>query len=97
MSDKKFDNSGMLWPNDSKTADNNHPNMKGKINVDGKEYELSGWTQTNDDGDRRLSLKVQLPWKERQAAEGGQSSPSPSPAPAPAPAAASGDNDDLPF
>jgi hypothetical protein len=94
MSDgKKFDNSGSLWPNDYKEEGDNKPNMKGKLTVDGKEYEISAWTKTTDDNRRFLSLSVQKPWKERQSGGGG-SAPASSEPSAPA---SSADKDDLPF
>ena len=58
-------NSGVLFKNES---DNEKaPMYKGKINVDGKEYELAAWLREAKSGKGKfLSLKVQEP---RQKAE----------------------------
>jgi hypothetical protein len=51
-------NRGALFKNDRKEQDS-HPDLSGKINVDGKEYWLSGWTKRNEDGSFKvLSLSV---------------------------------------
>lgn len=51
-------NRGALFKNDRKESDS-HPDLSGKINVDGKEYWLSGWTKRNEDGSFKvLSLSV---------------------------------------
>jgi hypothetical protein len=51
-------NRGVLFINDRKETDN-HPDLSGKINVDGKEYWLSGWTKKNEQGKfKLLSLSV---------------------------------------
>ena len=43
-----------LTPKDDKS-----PQYTGKINIDGKEYWLSGWVNTNkDDGSKFFSLRV---------------------------------------
>ena len=53
-------NSGVLFKNES---DNEKaPNYKGKINVDGKEYELAAWIREAKSGKGKfMSLKVQEP------------------------------------
>ena len=53
-------NSGVLFKNES---DNDKaPTYKGKINVDGKEYELAAWVREAKSGKGKfLSLKVQEP------------------------------------
>lgn len=35
-------NRGQIWPNDKKETEN-HPDYKGSINIEGKEYWLSAW------------------------------------------------------
>jgi hypothetical protein len=61
-------NRGALFVNDRKESDN-HPDLSGKINVDGKDYWLSGWTKRNEDGSFKvLSLSVKP--KEQQQARG---------------------------
>lgn len=50
-------NKGTLSRNDRKTTDK-HPDFKGKINIDGKDYWLSGWTKSGNNGDF-ISLAAQ--------------------------------------
>lgn len=51
-------NSGALFKNDKKEKDT-HPDLSGHINIDGKDYWLSGWTKRKDDGSFKvLSLAV---------------------------------------
>ena len=57
----QYKNTGILFRNDQ-TGTENRPNYKGKINVNGVDYELAGWTKTGASGMRFLSLKVQTPW-----------------------------------
>jgi hypothetical protein len=52
-------NKGGLWPSEQKTE--KHPNLKGKINVDGKDYYLSAWSTTDKNGGKYLSLAVDKP------------------------------------
>lgn len=49
-------NTGALFINDKKS--DNHPDRQGSINVDGKEYWLSGWIKKTKKGDPYLSLAV---------------------------------------
>lgn len=52
------ENRGSLSLNAKKTTDK-HPDYKGKITIDGKQYWLSGWSKTNDSGDW-ISLSADL-------------------------------------
>jgi hypothetical protein len=53
-------NSGVLFKNE--TDNEKAPMYKGKINVDGKEYELAAWLREAKSGKGKfLSLKVQEP------------------------------------
>jgi hypothetical protein len=57
---KQFDdrNRGILFANDRKTQDTDR-DYSGSINVDGREYWLSGWRRTSkSDGRKFLSLSV---------------------------------------
>ena len=58
-------NSGVLFKNES---DNEKaPVYKGKINVDGKEYELAAWIREAKSGKGKfLSLKVQEPRQKQE-------------------------------
>lgn len=42
-------NRGTLFTNDRKTTEK-HPDLKGSINIEGKEYWLSGWFKTGKSG-----------------------------------------------
>lgn len=50
-------NTGVLFINDRKEKDS-HPTRKGSINIEGKEYWLSGWDKTTSRGET-ISLSVQ--------------------------------------
>jgi hypothetical protein len=51
-------NKGILGRNDRKTLDT-HPDFSGSINVEGREYWLSGWVKERKDGSGRFfSLSV---------------------------------------
>lgn len=57
---QEFDNTnrGALFNNKRKTSDN-HPDMTGKINIDGTEYWLSGWyKEMKGSGDEYMSLSL---------------------------------------
>lgn len=59
-------NSGVLFKNES---DNEKaPAYKGKINIDGKEYELAAWIREGKNG-KFMSLKVQEPRKAKPVVE----------------------------
>ena len=49
-------NSGMLARNDRKEKET-HPDFKGSINVDGKEYWLSAWTKEGKPGGKMEGRK----------------------------------------
>lgn len=63
-------NKGSLGKNRNKTSDK-HPDYKGKININGTEYWLSGWVKETN-GDKWVSLSVQE--KDQQAAKPAQAS-----------------------
>lgn len=56
---KQYDNTntGVLFLNDRKEKDS-HPTRKGSINIEGKEYWLSGWDKETSRGET-ISLSVQ--------------------------------------
>lgn len=84
----QFDNTnrGIISKNERKTEDR-HPDIKGSINVDGREYWLDGWRKERNDGTGSFySLSV----KPKDA-------PAPKPASRPAQQSASADMDDVPF
>jgi hypothetical protein len=68
-------NKGILGRNDRKTLDT-HPDFSGSINVDGRDYWLSGWIKERKDGSGRFfSLSV----KPKDGA-GAPAAPRPAPA-----------------
>lgn len=50
-------NSGSLFINNSKTQEN-HPDFKGTINIEGKLYDISGWNKTSTNGNSFTSLSI---------------------------------------
>lgn len=57
---KQYDNTnrGALFDNERKEKDT-HPDYSGNLNVDGKEYWVSGWEKLDNNGDFKLiSLSV---------------------------------------
>jgi hypothetical protein len=51
------DGEGALFKNNDKTAET-HAHAKGSITIDGKEYWLSAWTNTKDNGEKWQKLKA---------------------------------------
>lgn len=73
-------NRGALFKNDRKESDN-HPDYKGKINIDGVDYWLSAWIKTDKNGAKYMSLspqrkdqgqQQQKPQQRQQQQSGGQ-------------------------
>lgn len=56
---KEYDNSnrGVLFKNEDKKAES-HPDYKGRINTNGKDYWLSAWLKVAKDGRKYMSLSV---------------------------------------
>jgi len=54
-------NTGAIFKNE-KTKET-QPDYKGKLNVQGKDFDVSGWIRTSKDGKSFLSLKIQEPFK----------------------------------
>ena len=68
-------NTGILSRNERKEQPN-HPDFKGSINVEGKEYWLSGWVKEKKDGSGKFfSLSVKA--KDAQQAKPMQAKPAP--------------------
>jgi uncharacterized protein (DUF736 family) len=54
-------NTGAIFKNDKKTADN-QPDYRGKINVEGKELEISLWVRTAQSGVKYMSAAIKEPY-----------------------------------
>lgn len=54
------ENTGAIFKNDKKAE--NHPDWKGKINVNGKEMEIALWQRTSQNGVNYYSAKVSEPY-----------------------------------
>lgn len=54
-------NSGAIFKNDKKTAEN-QPDYRGKINVDGKEWEISLWIKESNKGLKYFNAAIKEPW-----------------------------------
>jgi uncharacterized protein (DUF736 family) len=54
-------NTGAIFKNDNKKADN-HPDYKGKVNVNGKEMEVALWMKTSAKGVKFLSASFSEPF-----------------------------------
>lgn len=66
MADYDNTNSGTLFINSYKEKGDKKPDMKGKINVDGVEFELAAWSkvfQKDGKDQKMLSLKISPPYK----------------------------------
>ncbi len=60
MSNYDNTNTGALFTNEKKA--DNHPDYKGKINVNGKDLEIAAWIKTSKAGTKFMSLKVNEPY-----------------------------------
>lgn len=54
-------NKGSVFLNKNKTAEN-HPDMKGKINAEGKVLEISMWKNVSASGVEYFSVSLSEPW-----------------------------------
>jgi uncharacterized protein (DUF736 family) len=50
-------NSGAIFKNDRKESDK-HPDYKGSLNVEGREYWVSSWINRDKNGNAYMSVKV---------------------------------------
>ena len=59
MEKKQYDNtnSGALFKNDEKESEK-HPDYRGTIDIEGREFWLSGWIKTSKKGTKFMSLAV---------------------------------------
>jgi|TARA_R110002020_G_scaffold207891_5_gene413475 uncharacterized protein (DUF736 family) len=57
--EKEYDNTngGALFPNDRKEKES-HPDFRGNINIEGKDYWIKGWKKSSKSGMKFMSLSV---------------------------------------
>ena len=55
-------NTGVLFIKKERKSDK-APNFEGRINVEGKDFDIAGWTRVTSNGDKFLSLKISEPYK----------------------------------
>lgn len=77
-------NSGILTRND-KQGNENRPDYRGSINVDGVEYWLSAWIKEGRDGTKLAGQKYMSLSVQPKEARQDYAAPAPAPTPAPAP------------
>ena len=65
---KKNDNSGALFPVEERASDK-HPNLNGKVDVDGKKWFVVGWTNTYEDTDGNTKKYISLKFNEPKPKE----------------------------
>lgn len=65
---KKNDNSGAIFPVKERASDK-HPNLSGKVDVDGKEWFVVGWTNTYEDTSGETKKYISLKFNEPKPRE----------------------------
>ena len=60
-------NTGAIFKNDNKKAEN-HPDYRGKVNVNGKEMEIALWVKTSSAGNSYFSASFSEPYVAPQSA-----------------------------
>ena len=63
------ENTGAIFKNDKKAE--NHPDWKGKINVNGKEMQIALWQRTSEKGVNYLSAKLSEPYNKESNGDTG--------------------------
>ena len=59
-------NRGVLFKNERKEKPT-QPDLKGSINIDGKEYWLSGWSKVSSKGEKMLTMSATAKEQQGQA------------------------------
>ena len=67
-------NTGAIFKNDKKASDK-HPDYRGKINVDGKDKEISLWLNTSEKGTKYFSVQISEVWKPKEGSAGTTANP----------------------
>jgi len=86
-------NRGAIWKNENRQSDK-HPHFSGSINIDGKDYWLSGWKKAEDASDRAPLVSFSVRPKDENPSQGYQKPAQQSTAPQ---AAQDDFEDDIPF
>lgn len=60
------DGQGSIFPNDYKNSES-QPDFKGKLKINGEEYEVAAWEQTTRKGATFYSLRVKLSSEESRS------------------------------
>jgi uncharacterized protein (DUF736 family) len=60
-------NTGAIFKNDKKTAEN-QPDYRGKMMVDGKEWEISLWVRESAAGNKYMSAAIKEPYVKTESA-----------------------------
>ena len=68
MTDYDNTNRGAIWKNDRKEKDT-HPDFKGSLNVEGKDYWVSAWKKKEGANPQSPALSFSIQPKEEKAAE----------------------------
>ena len=63
------ENTGAIFKNDKKAE--NHPDMKGKINFNGKDMEIALWQRTSQNGVNYYSAKLSEPYNKESNGDTG--------------------------
>ena len=66
------DGQGNLWPNKDEKRTDKSPNVRGKLKINGVEYELAGWTKTTDAGVKWISISAKVPERRQGSARPSQ-------------------------
>lgn len=61
-------NSGAIFKNDKKQKET-HPDYRGKINVEGKEFEIALWLKESAKGMKYFSVGISQPYTPEQPAQ----------------------------
>jgi uncharacterized protein (DUF736 family) len=62
-------NKGVLFTND-KGDNDKRPDLKGKGNWNGKEFEVAAWHRVSKDGKKYISLSFSEPWSKEESGGG---------------------------
>lgn len=69
MSDYDNTNKGQVWGNDKKETAN-HPDFKGSIDIEGKEYWLSGWKRDPNGNPKAPAMRLSAQAKDQAHNQG---------------------------